>query len=311
MGFKLKLTLVFLLIFSQLPMHSAMAKELPKWIPYGEDIGGDSSPKRIDIVGDEVYPAVFYYSDSEYIYFRMRVNENPKGPNGFGQFAWTVVFNTDTKFEGWEYMLTVNGKDERVELWKNAGEKKKGHDWNTEEDYQLWSGPASQYAKIEETETTFDNDQDYFIDWKISLSTFTDFTKIDINTPFRMFFVTSASTNNKNFFEGDIVGGEATVTLNRAPTIKELSKVKIDKNTLAEGIVEANDPDGDALNYTISAQGAHGIAEINGANEWKYSPEKDYVGEDSFTITVSDGKGGTVSAEVKIQVNEVDVEEPP
>ena len=57
------------------------------------------------------------------------------------------------------------------------------------------------------------------------------------------------------------------------------------------------DPDGDTLSIQSVTQGAHGTVSINGGNV-SYTPDTAYKGTDSFTYTVSDGKGGTAIGKV-------------
>ena len=75
------------------------------------------------------------------------------------------------------------------------------------------------------------------------------------------------------------------------------------KNTAVSGKVEGTDANGDTLTYVKGTDPAHGSVEVNADGTYTYTPETDYVGEDSFTVTVSDGKGGSAISIVKILVN--------
>jgi hypothetical protein len=116
-------------------------------------------------------------------------------------------------------------------------------------------------------------------------------------------------------------GGTATATVTitvqavvvNQPPVAQNDAFTVNQNSTANSLnVLANDsdPDGDAL--TISAVGApaHGTASING-NRVSYSPATGYVGSDSFTYTISDGKGGTATATVSITVSAVAANRPP
>ncbi|QDQ28535.1 tandem-95 repeat protein [Chitinimonas arctica] len=61
-----------------------------------------------------------------------------------------------------------------------------------------------------------------------------------------------------------------------------------------------SDADGDALTLTVATP-AHGSAQVQG-NQVRYTPATDFVGEDSFSYTVSDGRGGQTSATVRVLV---------
>jgi len=83
-----------------------------------------------------------------------------------------------------------------------------------------------------------------------------------------------------------------------------------DSATVAENSVDnaiavlANDsdPDGDALSVTAVSMPSHGTAAA-AAGGVTYTPAPGYLGPDSFTYTISDGKGGTASATVNITVS--------
>jgi VCBS repeat-containing protein len=65
-----------------------------------------------------------------------------------------------------------------------------------------------------------------------------------------------------------------------------------------------DDIDGDALNVFTVTQGAHGAVTFAGGLV-TYTPDQNYHGTDSFTYTVSDGKGGTDIETVQVKVNSV------
>ena len=78
----------------------------------------------------------------------------------------------------------------------------------------------------------------------------------------------------------------------------------VDRNSSANSLnVLANDsdPDGDVLTITAVSAPVHGTASIVG-NRVNYTPTPGYVGADSFTYTIADGRGGTASATVSITV---------
>ena len=71
--------------------------------------------------------------------------------------------------------------------------------------------------------------------------------------------------------------------------------------------VLANDSDADSDTLTVTAvtAAANGVAIISGDNTTvTYSPNAGFRGSDSFRYTISDGKGGTASAEVRVTVSD-------
>ncbi|HLZ77169.1 Ig-like domain-containing protein [Phenylobacterium sp.] len=62
------------------------------------------------------------------------------------------------------------------------------------------------------------------------------------------------------------------------------------------------DPNGDTLTITTIGPAAHGTATLNGGASVTYTPTPNYVGTDSFTYAISDGRGGTASATITVAV---------
>lgn len=62
-----------------------------------------------------------------------------------------------------------------------------------------------------------------------------------------------------------------------------------------------SDPDGDALRVVAVSGAAHGNAVAN-AGGVVYTPSAGYLGDDTFTYTISDGRGGEASATVHVTV---------
>jgi hypothetical protein len=65
------------------------------------------------------------------------------------------------------------------------------------------------------------------------------------------------------------------------------------------------DKDSDSLSVTAFTQGKNGSVDINTDNTLSYTPKANFNGNDSFTYTVCDGKGGTDKATVNVKVKEV------
>ncbi len=82
-------------------------------------------------------------------------------------------------------------------------------------------------------------------------------------------------------------------------------KATTDEDTPVSGKVKASDADGDPLTFSKGSNPEHGTVVVNADGSWTYTPNKDYNGPDSFTVTVSDGKGGTATSTVNIGVNPV------
>jgi len=126
-------------------------------------------------------------------------------------------------------------------------------------------------------------------------------------------------TPNANYYGTDsfsygISDGNSTVTatvnviinsINDEPVVaNETVTVNEDSTTLVDVLVNDTDADGDTLSITGFAQGTNGIVAQEG-DSLRYTPDANYNGADSFSYTISDGNGGTVTATVNVTVTPV------
>ncbi|WP_103103015.1 retention module-containing protein, partial [Pseudomonas sp. LFM046] len=81
--------------------------------------------------------------------------------------------------------------------------------------------------------------------------------------------------------------------------------ITTDEDTPVTGTIQASDLDGDSLTYTVGTSPAHGSVTFGTDGAYTYTPGTDFNGSDSFTVTVSDGNGGTVTSTVNVTVKPV------
>jgi hypothetical protein len=92
-------------------------------------------------------------------------------------------------------------------------------------------------------------------------------------------------------------------SVNEAPVAMDDSALTIvDVPVTIAVLANDFDPDGDSLQVTSTTQGANGWVVINTDNTVTYTPAGGFTGNDGFTYTISDGNGGTASANVFIRV---------
>jgi uncharacterized repeat protein (TIGR01451 family)/gliding motility-associated-like protein len=108
-------------------------------------------------------------------------------------------------------------------------------------------------------------------------------------------------------------GGATTVTVpitvspvNDAP-VATAPAITTNKNIPVNGTITASDIDGDPLTFTVTTPPAHGTVVVNPDGTYTYTPANNYSGADTFTVTVSDGKGGTTTVTINVTVNPTNV----
>ncbi|HIF9106046.1 TPA: Ig-like domain-containing protein, partial [Photobacterium damselae] len=106
-------------------------------------------------------------------------------------------------------------------------------------------------------------------------------------------------------------GGTDTITVtvnvtpvNDAPVGEDVS-AETQEETAVTGQLTATDADGDNLTFKPGSNPENGSVTINADGSWEYVPNTDFNGEDSFTVVVDDGNGGTDTITVTVNVTPV------
>ena len=117
--------------------------------------------------------------------------------------------------------------------------------------------------------------------------------------------------------DGQLASDQATVSItvnaaNNAPQALDDS-VTVEQNSIDNPVnVLANDSDIDGDELVVSSAAAnHGHVVILANGALNYTPEQSFHGEDTITYNISDGKGGSASASVKVTVSEKPVNTAP
>ncbi|HIF9495385.1 TPA: Ig-like domain-containing protein, partial [Photobacterium damselae] len=106
-------------------------------------------------------------------------------------------------------------------------------------------------------------------------------------------------------------GGSDTITVtvnvtpvNDAPVGEDVS-AETQEETAVTGQLTATDVDGDNLTFKPGSDPTNGQVTVNPDGSWEYVPNPDFNGEDSFTVVVDDGNGGTDTITVTVNVTPV------
>ncbi|MFM2589834.1 Ig-like domain-containing protein [Vibrio sp. TBV020] len=93
-------------------------------------------------------------------------------------------------------------------------------------------------------------------------------------------------------------------TSNGEPLGDDIS-VTTDEDTPISGVLTASDPNEDDLTFSLESGPTNGDVEVDPDGTWTYTPNENFDGDDSFTVIVSDGFGGTDTLIVDVVVNPI------
>jgi len=87
-----------------------------------------------------------------------------------------------------------------------------------------------------------------------------------------------------------------------APPVATAAELSTWMRTAVVGQLEAEDPDGDTLEFAVVEDPAHGTVELDADGSFRYVPAHGAMDADSFSFSVDDGNGGTDQATVDISI---------
>lgn len=177
----------------------------------------DVSPDETDIVGSPTFPAAYYGYDGTNIYFRIRLNADPRFKTGFNNFAWGVLFDTDGNSSTYEWVLAVNGSNNSVDLIQNTikipnsfNDQAEGTDGKGNPNF---TQPIVNYdiarAAVTGDGSAFGGGTNYFLDFFIPKTTLFPLLGIKDQSSLRFLFFTSTNNNN---FNKDFIGSGQTLS---------------------------------------------------------------------------------------------------
>ncbi|MEC0249510.1 Ig-like domain-containing protein, partial [Paenibacillus chitinolyticus] len=106
-------------------------------------------------------------------------------------------------------------------------------------------------------------------------------------------------------FNGTAASSVVTVAAGNYPPAASNVTGTIAEDTSFTGQIPASDPESAVLSYTVASPPAHGTVTLNANGSFTYVPNLNFNGTDSFSVTVSDGSGGTANSLVTIRVTPV------
>ncbi|UUM29458.1 VCBS domain-containing protein [Vibrio japonicus] len=95
------------------------------------------------------------------------------------------------------------------------------------------------------------------------------------------------------------------VETNSNPDGLDLSLTTLEDQPIT-GKLTASDTDGDNVTFSEGNPPSNGLLAVDENGNWTYTPNPNFNGEDSFTVIVSDGNGGTDTIVVNVGVTPVD-----
>ncbi|MCM2605594.1 carboxypeptidase regulatory-like domain-containing protein [Rossellomorea marisflavi] len=170
------------------------------------DVVGDENPPSTDIVGNSTFPAGFFAYDGTNVYFRIRLDGDPRNTQltGFRNFSWGVLINTTGVAGTYNWLFNVDGLNNRVSLIQNTIVQV--NSWTDQAEGTNGSGAPNvsrpitnfDFARVSPADSSIGGTQDFFLDWYLPANVFFSTLGITETSLIRIVSFTSANANNYN-----------------------------------------------------------------------------------------------------------------
>jgi len=175
-----------------------------------QDPNGDTNGSR-NIVSDTTHAAAYFANDGTNIYFRLRLDADPTGQGGQGAyqpFGWGFELDTNLNPADYEYLIMLDGirKDESLTVQRNTVQGILGDPSDKAEIISATYTPITSYSRVVLADTSFNGNQDYFLDFFVPYQALLSITGLTDNSPIRFFEGSSSSTMSLTENGADLVG---------------------------------------------------------------------------------------------------------
>ncbi|MFC7370131.1 beta strand repeat-containing protein [Fictibacillus iocasae] len=172
------------------------------------DSAGDQSPAGTDLVGTATqFPVAYIAYDETNVYFRMRVNRDPRNSaqTAFQNFNWGVLVNTNGVAGTYQYLIGVSGVRNRINIiqntvqqvnsWTDTAEGTGGGTPN--KTYPIVNFDVARVSSVTDG-SNFSGNPDFFIDFFVPATDFFSLLGVNASSPLRFVVYTSTNDNNYN-----------------------------------------------------------------------------------------------------------------
>jgi hypothetical protein len=192
---------------------------VPSFDPLADQAGASNDR---DVVGDAGAPALYFFGDADFLYFRMRVDADPGTSGDFRPFGWGVELDTDGDRTTYELLVEVDGiSNPDVVLFGRNETQRTPDDPADPIETVIAEFDVTTHARAVlaegRFESSFGGTPDYFVDWAADRAML-EAEGVMGETELVLVFGTSSNTQALNADLACNVGGADPRTLTSSST---------------------------------------------------------------------------------------------
>jgi len=184
-----------------------------------------------DIVGDSLAFAGYRASDSQYLYLRLRLDDDPAPGGALRPFSWGFELSTDQNKSNYEVLILLSGSTKNITVHRNTTTTLADDPNDPADEPPVATFPFTTHGRTSiAASSKYGGDNDYFLDLAIPWATLESVGATKL-TPLTVWAATSSSSTSLN---GDFACHDGTTGAAKLSTIAP-PQTTLDPNVDSDG----------------------------------------------------------------------------
>jgi hypothetical protein len=151
-----------------------------------------------DLIGDANAATGYRAADTQYLFLRMRLDQDPIPGGNPRPYAWGLLLDTDGNLQTYEVLLLANGNGGTVVLYRNTQTTSLNDPTDPPDEPPVKTYPLSSHARsVRATGSSYGGDADYFLDFAVPWQDLQS-VGISTSTPVTAWAATSSTATTLN-----------------------------------------------------------------------------------------------------------------